>query len=871
MSISEEICAKIPHYVRDKPNSTVEIEFRTRIDEEKAVEIIGRKLWTGPTVQCSINFIDLKKNILSLPYVDNVKQQPIYYQKQPILNDVFLKFTHELSLKFSVNYEHTIKREDFNMQNVTYARIRIRYSCNIDADWRLDITLTKAFESFTDTKTIVDSRNALISDLNADNFAEKAPWKLVDKIELELEYCGDIGHFNFNKMISAKKHIHNIFLLNQQHIDNAYQNMLYEIAKYVKPDKANMFRNKFGLRQLSNQVQELNKNIFFNKVVSAIDTYYITPKLDGTRTLLFLVGDTINIINDKLETLKINTPTIVNNDVVDTIVNNDDTVISNDDTYLFDTEFYDNHYYIFDVLIWQSNVVTTQPFHDRIKYFKEAKKLYDKIRIKAFRPLKADSYCQQITTMLEESKKIYSIDGLVLTPIYGLYNDMIVYKYKQPIHLTIDFLIKRCPSHLCNVKPYVNKPNHTLYLLFCGITNDAYKMLSLKLIDKYQDIFKFNVKNLPRIFPIQFDPSERHYNYLYYHAAITDDLDGQIGEFRYVDNKWELVKLRKDKLTDVQRGNYFGNNYRTAEFIWMNICDPLIIEDIKEHGVPDYYFRQNDNLDFKAARNFNSFVKSNIIADMSDSKIEWLVDVACGKGQDIFRYASNGYKNILCLDRDFVALQELIDRKYELTVSSNRRYLPMNVLIHKVDFEENFQTTIKNLSNAQFQLPRNGCDVVICNFAIHYLARTNSSLKNFLKLISSMLSIGGTFVYTAFDGAEIIKKLGGKLDWTKEKYGIKTSRPITELQQTGQQISVLLPFSWPNYYDEYLVNNVHIRNELKMYGLNHNYDISFGEFLKQYSAKNPSGYASLTAADREFVSLYHVCSFTKVKGKALIS
>ena len=93
-----------------------------------------------------------------------------------------------------------------------------------------------------------------------------------------------------------------------------------------------------------------------------------------------------------------------------------------------------------------------------------------------------------------------------------------------------------------------------------------------------------------------------YYTYLFW--SKDTNLDNNVGEF-ILDKKlnWNLIKIRDDRKIDVDRGNYFGNNYKIAELIWMSYKDPLIIEDLKE----DMYFRVHESKKHEAQRNYNSF------------------------------------------------------------------------------------------------------------------------------------------------------------------------------------------------------------------------------------------------------------------------
>lgn len=330
----------------------------------------------------------------------------------------------------------------------------------------------------------------------------------------------------------------------------SYQQIIYKMAKYLKPDVAYKFKSKYGLKQLANKVIGLNKPTFVTDLKNIMNDYYITDKIDGKRTVIYLSNTNSYAINDILTNLTIKT-----NDVC-----------------ILDTELYDGNYYIFDVLVYNNKILIDDPFEERMKYFNKFAH-YDNIKIKTFVKLN-DSYRKQIGEF-KNMDKPYDIDGIILVPYDGLYNTMKVYKYKPYDKLTIDFYIKKCPNMSSNTNGQI------MYLLFCGISKGMFYKLRMNFIKYYYDVFpNISTKNLPQYFPIQFSPQNKH-NVCHYWSNDLN-LNNEVGEFLYdVDNnRWKLEKIRDDRKVEVVRGNYFGNDYRVAESIWLSYNDPLVIEDV---------------------------------------------------------------------------------------------------------------------------------------------------------------------------------------------------------------------------------------------------------------------------------------------------
>lgn len=827
----------------------------------------------------SINFM-VDGSIKQMTFINGEQQKQLvtHYKKTKLINPLILVHNILPACKFAVSYE--TKVPEFTVVNATMARIRLRYTISLP-NWQLDITLVKSITDFSNVQILKNAKAAMLFAISPETFIEKAPWSIVDTIEFELEYTGKLAAFNIDKLAIINELFDGIISNTvddynatadtsvnahtgvNKLLNGKYQELIYQIAKIIRPKDSYKFKNAEGLKQLSNQVIELDKNMFLKDLAHRITDYYITDKVDGKRTILY-IADKSYAINDELQPVAITRPELT----------------------VFDGEFYENNYYAFDLLIYNGNPIVDKPFEERFKLMQSAIDKIDSsnkiIKLKPFIRL-TDEFQKQIAAF-KTSKKPYETDGLVLTPYNETYIDMTVYKYKPIERLTVDFLIKKCPDNLLGIKPYEKQDGKVLYLLFSGISSTVFKQLRMTLIRNYEDIFpSIDVRNLPKYIPVQFQPSDLTFAYLYYadvkynntldNNKQNNTLDNVVGEFGYdvKNSKWVLHNIRKDRQIEVERGNYFGNNYKVAEMTWLSYETPLVIEKLdmnKELG----YFQEHDNQLQKASRNFNSFVKSKIFEQIAKS--EWVMDMASGKGQDLFRYAANDIRHLVCLEIDAVALQELIYRKHQFSNVNkhNTRYnqrteYPMEVLTKRLDLNVDYTENIELLNTINIQ--QASMNVIMCNFALHYLIADKKHITNILKFVSYWLMVGGQFIFTTFDAKDIIKLLNeNKGNWTitdgnNVKYSIKKQYQTTLLEKCGQQIEVLLPFSKNNYYTEYLLNIDYIAEEAKKVGLELEINQSFSVHLEDYKVQNRAGFDLMDDNDKIYSSLYHVYNFTK--------
>jgi len=783
---------------------------------DKTIEYARKliKKYDKKYIHQSINYIS-DDGTMQQNFNNGEKTDEVYYKKERVLNNMYFIHNINPSYKLSLKYENPIT--NFDKKKIKLIRIKNRICIEL-YEWRLDITQVKTV-NISEMVSLKKYKDMLFTKDSLNTFDDK--WNLADAIEFELEYKGKISNFTIEKLLIADE------IFEDFHESTNYQEYIYKIASYIKPHIKEKFRFEYGFKQLGNAVKELDKIRFLNKVQENMANYYITDKLDGKRTILYLHNKSYAVSDDIIE------------------------IPIKRDLCILDTEFYEDSYYIFDVMVYNGKSLIDKPFEERLKYFDK----FPEFKTKLFIKLTGD-YRNQIKEFKNE-KKPYEVDGIVLTPADGTYNEMEVFKYKPVEKLTIDFLIRRCPPKLLGISPYLDT-DKKLYLLFCGISNSVFKKMGIELIPYYNDLFNITKNNLPQYFPIQFQTSNKTFSYLYW---SNEDLDYEVGEFIYKNNEWELVKIRTDRKVEVQRGNYFGNNFEIAEKNWVSYDNPLVIEEIPDSA----YFMIHDNKLLESSRKYNNFVKSQIINQFRNVKS--VMDIASGKGQDLTKYIKAHVSNLICLEIDRDAISELMNRKYDSI--KNNHYMP-KIQVHQMDINNSYKDNIQILDES-LQIPHASIDCIICNLAFHYFLASEKSLVNVISFIDNYLKQGGRFIFTTFDGQKVLDLLNQTGEWTvKEgdtiKYSIKRLYKDSDLINTGQKIDVKLPFS-DEYYSEYLVNINFIEEVFKKKGYELEINKSFSEYEKLYEKTDLSRY-ELDSNDKKYVNLYHYYQFhKKIQGR----
>ena len=269
---------------------------------------------------------------------------------------------------------------------------------------------------------------------------------------------------------------------------------------------------------------------------------------------------------------------------------------------------------------------------------------------------------------------------------------------------------------------------------------------------------------------------------------------------------------------------------------------------------------------------------------------KWVVDLAAGKGQDLFTYNGFEVENALFMDIDQAALEELSNRKWGL--GNTRAYVfsrapRTNIRIHtmQADLSKPADTHLAAIEKRGYPVPHGDdqylCDGVVINLAIHYMAENTKTLEQVVKLASSLLKKHGVFIVTTFDGKrvfDLLEKTKKNASWDlgysgdaqntgdkkPPKYSIKKKYDDKKFK-TGLQVGVIHPFSRGQYYDEYLVDIDELIVLAKKHGLSMQQRGSFADYDGKFAKFNPKFGKEMSADDKNYGALYGYVSFYKGK------
>ena len=972
-----------PNYTNhtDKTNHTNKMKHTDKINRPDKINQTDLKLRVMSIVQNAlkygtldisqtINFISTNDNgmfVKQLYFTNGIqdKDKKNYYFKKSLVAPFYM-VSDNISYKFTINME-TSKQTDINMFDIT--RFRLRYTIIFNTDgfgsgWKLDLTFVKETKdaSLSVLKTIRDKMFS--NQIPIQNLLNDFDWDYPDRIELELEYIDDIKNFNISSIVKVldgfkqfelpnselilNSNITNLELIScenpktQKSFNNikymTYENCINEIAQILKPKLIDKFKSGyFGLKQLGSNPVELNKNLYVTKVLPNIQNFIVTEKIDGIRSMIIIYphDGMCYIINNK------------NKDgfsIKPLTLSTSDSMFANVSCIILDSEAIDSKYYIFDVIKYEVNITTNKgkinnvhemPFNKRLAYIKLIVDHSNELLIdnepflfaKHFIELTTDSYMIDIKTFYNDMLQIqnYSIDGLIIISKNDNYDNTLNYKWKPVI--TIDFVAKQCPNDMLGILPYIIKPNKTLYLLFCGIRSIEYKQWGIERFKLYDQIFpsvcvnKYGKTNDSYI-PIQFSPSADPYAYLFW--SDNDTLNNKVIELSYDNNEWVFLKVRHDRVNDLNRKTYYGNNFKVAEQMWMNYKNPLTLDIVcsafntanntanntgnklniisNSISISNSYFKK-ESTEYVAMRKFNNYVKKEIISSITQPRYteiyQWVIELASGKGQDLQKYIDCGFQKILMTDIDIDALSEIINRKHKYisNINSNNVHRNSNKFKIRKETQETQETQekictnefskiyIKQLNlldcykknteliyNSQYGVPLEGSKLVVCNLALHYIIPNKLKSQNFVNFLNKILATDGIFIFTSFNGEKIFKllELNANSDgiWNKYNNAGKLLYSIKKKYKgvftgSNQQIGVLLPFTDGEYYTENLININTLNAQLAKKKIKLIANQSFETYLDKFSINKTNFYKQLTDIDKEYISLYHFYIYKK--------
>jgi hypothetical protein len=777
-----------------------------------------------------VNFISKDGNNKQFEFKKGIKinESKLFYLKTQIKN-YYINYNN-ISWKLKACREHKLSLVNDNHIQYNLIRFKRRFSTNILPEWRIDYTFTISIPYNSSEYLIRETKEKLFL------IELFRIYDIAECVEVEIEYMFPIHKLTINSI----ENVLTIFpKITERPVIELYDYALEKI-KDLFPDKIPKYNNRrLSIKQLLPQTLTLSKKEYFNMIYDkTIENYYISHKLDGERVLLFIQAEKSGYLTTtKWNELKINLEW----------------------SGILDCEFYNNIFYVFDILEYSTKQISYAmymcPFSLRKQCLETLIKNdihFDNISIKIKPFIKLNKNYSSILDSLNEEKTEYPNDGIIFTSGNDSYQYTKYFKWKPIKYMTIEFIAKQCPTNILGIPPYSKKRGKILYLLYVGIRNDLMQAFSIKRLQHYYSIFP--TLNRKDYFPIHFAPSNNPLAYLYWND--NPNLDNKIVELVW-NNEWELIKIRDDREIDYKNNQYYGNDYMIAELIWNSYSNPFTYNQLKysfDELKKEFYFIKDNCEKYQGIRHFNNWVKNKILEPIGQNQ-HWLIDLGSGKGQDFIKYIKLGIRNIIFIDENPNNIDEIISRKY--LYFKQKHFYKNSMSIYTICEDINNSILLEKINKFT---PH--CKLIICNFAIHYICYNTNSISNFALLINNILQSSGRLLITYLNGKKIFDKFKSN-DWICGKYHFKRLFIANNYTGTNQKISVKLPFS-EGFYNEYLFNIDLLIKELKKYKIIVETKGCFDEFLNMYQHHlNMNNKLNLEEDDVEYINLLEYIIFYK--------
>lgn len=556
-------------------------------------------------------------------------------------------------------------------------------------------------------------------------------------------------------------------------------------------------KSKYNFNELP-KVITLSKQKFEKKLSRELDKYVWLYKTDGERVILLFFERSIYVYNTKFFKKLIYETEF-------------------DNLYVFDAEFYDEQdIFVFDTMIYEDMTIENMSYMDRLdraKQFINFPSFIDgektiSIQVKEYQEI---SNWLQLLNDLNSSRSIHlgdkniKVDGIILQSKELPYKskDGFAFKVKPRNLNTIDFQLMYCNSEnrfLLFVSSNYKAANKELkrisyhnkfYRLFFNENNPMNRKSEGKTLlsifsspycenASFIDYINIEDKSISMLFEedqkdVNILLSDMRKNPFNYHKKIVECV--------YTD-RWLPLKIRDDKRypnTQYTASSNFDivfNYYNTEEFA------PYFNNNIIETEISKFFKYVNRII---RTYIFNKYI--NPICDVNPG-ISFL-DLACGRGADIPRIIENGISNVFALD---ACKDALVEYKERFTNASRNPDTKSTKKINVLDtavipIPEHFSLNIvnyeiseKNITDIEKDIMIRSeyeqFDIVLFNFAIHYLLYDTRDLISLVELLSKIIKKNGKLIITYYDGDKISNNIK---TFEKFKY-----LPITLVQPSSK-------------------------------------------------------------------------------------
>ena len=449
---------------------------------------------------------------------------------------------------------------------------------------------------------------------------------------------------------------------------------------------------------------------FKRKFVDKMQAYSVTNKQNGTRMVGIIMNEEIFVIDMVGNVLKIGSK-----------------VSSTLNGTIFDSEYFNNIAYPFDLLFDRGQDVRKLNEDDRLHRLRDIALQCPTLSVKVFKM--SGNLRQDTIDILELMSKMNEDDndGIIYTPITESYFNNHIYKWKPPDQLTIDFQASKIGDDKYTLQVLSSTKNNksaTTLVTFAptGFSGTIESKEELKGIGEYRWISKqrYVVPSLDGL--DSFKLLKKNDNGTFVIESDSAEMKG----IKLPINTFELVRLRPDKDTP--------NFITIAQDVWEDIMDPITAKELLT-----LFTEVRGNL-----RKFHNSIKKDLIVTNLKGKV--VLDLGAGKGGDLSKYQLANINKLYAVEPNTTFRNELENR------IKNFKDLSYKVEIIPEEAQNTFD--IKKV------LAGKKVDAVTMFFSLSFFFENRLILGQLLDTIDETTDIGSLFLGTTIDGNSVVKAFG---------------------------------------------------------------------------------------------------------------
>ena len=258
------------------------------------------------------------------------------------------------------------------------------------------------------------------------------------------------------------------------------------------------------LKDITNAPYGIDR-VEYSRVFPPYD-YMITEKTEGVHAVVWVHNSKVMIITD--EVIELPTSETISGDYVieGEIIYKGRDDVDPSKIKVIPSKIKDYLFLAFDVLMYNSELMTDEITQVRISKLDDAVDVIKSAipaEVKEFITLPTpadiaeamipdDKYRADLKESFDKVWKRlydYETDGIIIQQASKSYYNTKIYKWKPADKLSIDFLVKECPSSMLGKFPYEQKAGKRLFWLFSGISRDKFNELHKRLPPAYMDLF----------------------------------------------------------------------------------------------------------------------------------------------------------------------------------------------------------------------------------------------------------------------------------------------------------------------------------------------------------------------------------------------